>query len=429
MGLLIDGCYALAGAAYAPVLAYQAIRYGKNRTGWGERFGDVVELPPHPQRIWIHAVSVGEVNATRRLVDELQRDRPTADIVISATTDTGMERARSIYSDRVVFRYPLDFSRVVSRVLARIKPTLIVLVELEIWYHLVQQARGANIPVVVVNGRLSERSVRRFGLIGPVARSMFGALSAVAVQDEEIAARFRKMGVPADRCAVTGSLKWDTAEVTDRVKGQDEIATALGIDGERPVVVAGSTGPGEEAMLLDAYRRVRDVVPQVQLVLVPRKPERFNEVAARIRSAGFTCVRRSECPDGTARSPDGNDVWLVDTMGELRKLYALATLGFVGRSLVPMGGSDPMEVAALGKPILIGPHTANFRQAVSALAAGGGLRVIAGEAELATELIAALEAAASLRVMGECARRTVVQHQGATQKTVALLREISPPPR
>lgn len=422
MGWLVDACYGLAGIAYAPVLAYQAIRYGKNRTGWRERFGHVADLPPHPERIWIHAVSVGEVNATRRLVAELQRDRPDAEIIISSTTDTGLSRAKALYPNRVVFRYPLDFSGVVDRVLRRVKPTLIVLVELEVWYHLMQRAARANIPVVVVNGRLSERSIRRFGMIAPIARRMFASLSAVAAQDEEIAARFRAMGVPDERCVVTGSLKWDTAEVTDRVAGQDEIAAALGLDTDRPIVVAGSTGPSEEAMLLSAYERLREAAPAAQLVIVPRKPERFNEVAATIRSAGFTCVRRSECQDGCSRSVGANDVWLIDTMGELRKLYALATIVFVGRSLVRMGGSDPMEVAALGKPILIGPHTANFRQAVSALQAGGGLRVVGDGDALGRSLVECINDSASLADVGARGRRAVVEHQGATQRTVDLLR-------
>lgn len=424
MGLLVDVCYGLAGVAYAPVLAWQAIRFGKNRTGWGERFGRAPDLPPHPERIWIHAVSVGEVNATRRLIAELEQARPEAEIVISSTTDTGMARAKALYPKRVVFRYPLDLSGVVRRVLGRVKPTLIVLVELEIWYHLLQMARAARIPVVVVNGRLSERSVRRFGLIRSVARRMFESLAAVAAQDDEIAARFRALGVSADRCVVTGSLKWDTAEVVDRVGGQDEIASALGLAVDRPTIVCGSTGPGEEALLLDVYRRLGEFAAGVQLVLVPRKPERFDEVAARVRAAGYTCIRRSECADGTSRSASSGDVWLVDTIGELRKLYALASVVFVGRSLVPMGGSDPMEVAALGKPIVIGPHTDNFRKSVRALEASSGLRVVADAEALAIVLRELLADAAAPRAMGARARQTVIEHQGATQRTVVLLGDV-----
>jgi 3-deoxy-D-manno-octulosonic-acid transferase len=424
MGLLVDVCYGLAGVAYAPVLAWQAIRFGKNRTGWRERFGRAPDLPAHPERIWIHAVSVGEVNATRRLITEVERDRPGAEIVISSTTDTGIARAKALYPNRVIFRFPLDLSGVVRSVLGRVRPTLIVLVELEVWYHLVHLARRSDIPVVVVNGRLSERSVRRFGLIRSVARRMFESLEAVAAQDDEIASRFRAMGVPADRCVVTGSLKWDTAEVADRVAGQDEVAAALGLAVDRPIVVCGSTGPGEEALLLDVYRRLRESTPGLQFVLVPRKPERFSEVAARVRAAGFQCVRRSECADGGSRSVSADDVWLVDTMGELRKLYALATVVFVGRSLVPMGGSDPMEVAALGKPIVIGPHTENFRQAVRALEQRGGLRVVPDAGALAIALRDLLADSAAPGAMGVRARQTVIEHQGATRRTVELLGEV-----
>lgn len=421
MSLAIDLGYCIGGLAYLPVLASQAVRQGKRRGGWGERFGKVRSLRRHPRRIWIHAVSVGEMNATPLLVEQLSERAPDAEIVLSATTDTGMARGRALYPNRCLFRYPLDFSWVVRRVLRRIRPAMIVLVELEVWYHLVTLADRAGIALAVVNGRLSERSVRRFRLIAPLARRMFSRLGLVAAQDETYASRFAEFGVRPERLLVTGSLKWDTATVTERIDGQDALADALGLDTTRPTCVCGSTGPGEENMILEAYRCARSQLPELQLVIVPRKPERFDEVAAFVARAGFNCVRRSAHRDGGRRRPSPADVWLIDTMGELRKAYALASLVFVGRTLVPMGGSDPMEAAALGRPILVGPHTQNFHHAVRALQNAGALEVVRDAAELPVRLNALLQNRALLARMGRAGRDAVLRNQGATSRTVDAL--------
>jgi len=417
MRWVADIVYLLAGLVYFPVALYHALILGKNRRGWGQRFGGVPTLDPAVPRIWIHAVSLGEINATPRLVAALRERLPHTDIVFSTTTDTGYARAVQLYGADRVFRFPLDFSLVISRVLRRVRPTMIVLVELEVWYNLVRMAKVSGIPLAVVNGRLTQRSARRFHRLGPFARSMFSDLAWVGAQDETIAGRFRSLGVPVDRVEVTSSLKWDTAAVTDRVDGADALAAAVGLDGSRPVWVCGSTGPGEEVMLLEAYRAILRQVQPV-LVLVPRKPERFEEVARFIADAGFACVRRSMRPDGTEAATDsGSGVVLGDTMGELRKFYSLADMVFVGRSLVPLGGSDPMEVAALGKPIVAGPHMENFESPVSLLSAADAIRVVETAADLPSvigELLADPSARARL---GAAAREVVLRNQGATQRT------------
>lgn len=427
MSRLVDLGYACGALAYLPVLLFQAVVQKKHRGAWAERFGRVDARASTQPRVWIHAVSVGEVNATRQLVAALLGSEPAVEVVISTTTDTGYARARQLYPDLWVFRYPLDFSAVVRRVLTRVRPTMIVLMELEVWYNLLALAAQAGVPVVVVNGRLTERSARRFGLIGPIARRMFSRLAWVCAQDEVFAARFRDVGVPAERIQITGSLKWDTATVTDSVAGADVLAAAVGIDTARPLIVAGSTGPGEEAMVLDAYARVRQRHPDAQLAIVPRKPERFDEVAALIEQRGFVCIRRSASPDGTERPRGlGNKLVVVlgDTMGELRKFYILAAAVFVGRTLIPLGGSDMMEVAGLGKPVVVGPHTENFREAARKLREGGGMVTVADTDGLGAALDELLSDAARRTRVGAAARQVVRDNQGSTQRTVTRLLEI-----
>lgn len=432
MRWMVDLCYLLAAVLLAPFLLYRSIRTGKYRRDWDQRRGWLPELPGGRLRVWIHAVSMGEVNALPGLVAAWQWRAPDTELVISSTTDTGIDRARKLFPDLVVFRYPLDFSRFVNRALDRIAPTLIVLVELEVWYQLVTLATSRGIPVAVINGRITaDKSLRRFRWVMPIARRMFGALAWVGAQDESYAERFRMVGVRPDRISVTGSMKWDTAQIVDSVPGSEELARAVGLDRGRPVWVCGSTAEGEEAIVLRVFASLRCKYPTLQLVIVPRRPERFDEVAGLIGQAGFTCVRRSMSPDGSHSAPSGTEVVLGDTMGELRKFYCLADVVFVGRTLADAGGSDMIEVAALARPTIVGPHTENFADVVRRLEAARAIHVLSADlkddgvtealARAVNTLLADREAA---RRMGQAAREVVKQNLGATQRTLEALMEI-----
>lgn len=439
MRWLIDLGYLLGSLAYLPFLVYSALVHGKNRRGWGERFGGVARRDACRPRVWVHAVSLGEVNATPRLVEALRQASPDADIVVSTTTDTGFARAVELYGREAVFRFPLDFSLVISRVLRRIRPTLIVLVELEVWPNLIEQASRAGIPVAVVNGRLTARSAQRFGWLGHIARRMFGRLSWVGAQDEAIAARFRNLGVLPERVAIVGSMKWDTAVIADTVPGAEQLAAEMGLSSDRPIWVCGSTGPGEETLLLQAYCDVlekwRGLARGVQvvgggggavpaLVLVPRKPERFEEAAQLIQRGGFHPVRRSE-PTTWAPGPVSTPrVVLGDTLGELRKFYALADIVFVGRSLVPLGGSDPMEVAALGRPMVVGPHTDNFAAPIEALLNESACVRVSSIDELSLAVLELLTDRDRARAMGMRGQELARRHQGATRRMAAALQAL-----
>ncbi|RMF82682.1 MAG: 3-deoxy-D-manno-octulosonic acid transferase, partial [Planctomycetota bacterium] len=339
MTIVLDLLYGLLVCVGWPLLIVRRIRRGPGSLALAERLGRVPSRPVASHCVWLHGVSLGEINATRTIIGELHRRAPTTAIVVSSTTSTGLARARELYPRLTVFRFPLDFSFVIRRVLRRVRPSVIVLMELEAWPNLVEVAHGAGIPVLIANGRVTEgKSMRRFRwpIVRWVARRMFSRLAWVGAQDETYAGRFRQLGAAAERVEVCGSVKYDTAEIADEIPGQQELADELTIDTSRPLWVCGSTGPQEEALLLDAYEALRSRHPELQLAIVPRKPERFEEVAQLIVQRGFACLRRSGAPPLVP--PDierPTAVFLGDTLGELRKFYALATVVFVGRSLVP----------------------------------------------------------------------------------------------
>ena len=364
-GLVRNLALALGLAVYA---ARKRLRTGRGHTGMRDRSGRVGGLrrrSPGP-RILVHGVSVGETHALEPFVDALAASPPAPDVVVSASTATGFERARRIHAGRrEVVRFPLDFTWMAARFLDGVRPELVVLGELELWPSFLEACARREIPVCVVNGRLSGRSYRGYRRWRPLARRMFRSLAWVSAQTGVYRDRFVALGVPADRAEVGGSLKWDAAlKETDAAEAA-ALAEALGIDPDRPLIVAGSTGPGEEEVLL------RGLPDGCQLLLAPRRPERWDEAAGLVpgmrRRSGWGGVG-----GGMAEPPS---VFLLDTLGELPTAYLLADAVFVGRSLVPMGGSNPLEAVALGKPVVIGPHHANFAGVVDELVAAGGLAV------------------------------------------------------
>lgn len=425
--LLFDLIYLLAVSLGWPLLIIRRLRRGPGSLALSERMGNIPSRRVSGRCVWIHGVSLGEINATTTLVAGLREVTPDAAIVISSTTATGLARAQQLYPNLTVFRFPLDFSWVIRRVLRRVRPTTIVLMELEVWPNLMEIAQREGIKLMVANGRITEEgSMRKFRLpvIRGVVRRMFSHLHWVGAQDETYAERFIELGVPKERVAIIGSTKFDTAQVADRVAGQDELAAEMGIAADRPLWVCGSTGPGEETLILEAYTELRVRFPELQLAVVPRKPERFDEVADLIASRGAVCLRRSTgAPHASGPVDEGAPVvFLGDTMGELRKFYALATVVFVGRSLVPMGGSDMVEVAALAKPTIVGLHTENFAQAMELLQEYRGVRVVDDTSELVAAVSELLRHPERASTLGQAAREAVLSRRGATDETLNVIR-------
>jgi len=421
MTFVMDFIYLLTAAAITPMVLYRIVKHKRYRIGWAQRLGKIIRRNPALKKcIWLHAVSVGEVNAARTIVKELAKRFGDYEIVITTTTDTGFARATNVFgANHKVFYFPLDFSWIMRRAFNHIYPSLCLLIELEVWPNFVQIADRLNIPVVVVNGRISDKSFSRYEKIKPIAKKIFQKLSLVLAQTDEYAQRFVRIGSPEKRVIVTGSLKYDTAQITDKVDGADALKAQLGIDNER-LWVAGATGNDEEQILLDVYKvlKQQDQFEDLRLVIVPRKPERFDEVAQVIIDAGFDFVRYSSIKDNSSRLSKKTPVILGDTMGDLRKFYSLATIIFVGRSLVPMGGSDMAEAAALGKTTLLGPYASNFKQTVDELLQGNGAIMVKDKQDLLKIMQKCLTEPNFAEQIAHNGREVIRKNQGATEKSI-----------
>jgi 3-deoxy-D-manno-octulosonic-acid transferase len=413
---LLDVGYLVAAGITAPIWCRKA------RGDWKRRLGhaDELALPAAGvPRILVHAVSVGEVNALRALVPMLVEGG--AEVVVSVGTDTGIARARELFesektptgSRATVVRYPLDFSRSVRRFLDAVKPTIVGLVELELWPNFITECARRGIPVAVINGRLSARSFRGYRRVRAVLHRTFARLHIAAVQDDAYAQRFKAMGVPSEKCVITGSMKWDSAKIerAEDVVGADALAQELGIDRSKPLIVAGSTGPDEEAMLHAACPS------SSQLLCAPRKPERFDEAATAMPG----CVRRSVTRGrGPATGPNSAGRFLLDTIGELRLAYALADVVIVGRSFGQLYGSDPIEPIALGKATLIGPRFGDFETIVRTFEKAGGM-MLTDTQRLKGECESLLRDEAARRSLGERGVACIRANQGATRRHADLL--------
>jgi 3-deoxy-D-manno-octulosonic-acid transferase len=409
---------------FSPVLCYRWLRAGKYRDGWREKF-----LGKAPLRIgedpclWFHAVSVGEVLLLRPLVREMARRRPSWQVVISTSTNTGLAVARRSYPDLVTFYAPLDFSWSTQRALARIRPTVLALVELELWPNLIRAANRAGAKVAIINARLSPRSYRGYLSVKRPLQPTLGRIDFVAAQNAEYARRFVDLGVPRHRVSVTGSVKYDGLE-SDRNNARTlELRQLLGLSSTDLVFVAGSTMEGEEAAVLSAYNTARRQHRGLRLVLVPRHAERFDAVAHWLKEQGEAVVRRNELKAAVRKNPAGSPpVILVDTIGELSAIWGLADVAFVGGSLrAGRGGQNMMEPAAYGASVMFGPHIANFRETVEQLLSRNAARQVADAGELTRGLLDDLEDPEAAAARGAAGRDFVLAQYGAAGRTLSEL--------
>jgi len=411
--LLVTGLLPLA----IPLLKVRDSLGGKRRPAFGERLAR--NLPPLPKGgIWLQAVSVGEVELARRLVGELRQSAPDFPLVVSATTATGLDLARRTLGDTLpVFACPLDLPGAVGRVLEAARPRAVVLVETELWPELLHQAAGRRIPVGVVNARLSEGSVARYRRVGGLLRPLLDPLALVLARSDADAERFASLGVPADRISVTGNVKYDLEADGRPLEWAEAVQKAAN---NRPILVAGSTMDGEEELVVELVRQLGGVGEAPFLILAPRHPERFDTVARLLSDRGLVFARRSsgEVPQV------GADAFLIDTIGELARAYSLATVAFIGGSLVPTGGHNPLEPAVLGVPVISGIHVHNFSEVYAEMIAAGGARLVAGVEELTVVAAAWLDEPDLAAAAGAAGREVVVRNRGATGRTVAALIEM-----
>jgi 3-deoxy-D-manno-octulosonic-acid transferase len=410
----LERLYRVGLAAYlatqAPRLLARAVRAGRYREGLGQRLGRA--LPALPQAadgrgpIWLHAVSVGEATAARPLVARLRAARPEIPVVVSTVTDTGQAVARSQLPGVPTFYFPLDFAGPVARALSHVRPRLVVLMETELWPTFLLTCRRRGIPVLLANGRISRRSFARYARARALLGPTLTAIAAFCMQTREDAERIIALGADPARVAVLGNVKYDLAP------GAPARAADLGLAAGAPLLVAGSTHRGEEEAVLGALALGREVAPGLRLLVAPRHPERAREVEGLVRRAGHAGVLRSALPGG-ARAADGAPVIVLDTVGELAGIYALATLAFVGGSLVPWGGHNPLEPAAWGCPVLFGPHMENFGEMAEAFLARGGAIRVADAAALGATVRALLADPQRRESLGRAAAGVLAEHRGA----------------
>ena len=424
---LYDIAYSLGLGISAPFWFLRAKSRAKVLGALRTRLGDIAERAIGAPAIMIHAVSVGEINATKALIDQLRKEKPTLAFIVSTTTQTGYERGATLYgnsADVTLIRYPLDFSHAINRVLTRSKPGLVVLMELELWPNFILQCEKRQIPLVLANGRITEPSYRSYHRFKRVTSSMFRRLAVVCAQDQTYAERFIDLGVPRDRVTVAGTMKFDTAVVAERVEGDDALARDVGLRrGDDLIWICGSTGPGEEQVVLDVYGELKKQFPTLRLAIIPRHPPRFDEVAEMIRHRGLPLVRRSAPETWNIVSSDA--VVLGDTMGELRKFYSLAGVVFVGRSLVDLGhrqhGSDMIEPAALAKPVIVGPYTTNFADAMLKFKTAEAMLEVTTADALLQALRSLLADEKERLALGTKAQRVVREQQGSTLRHAAII--------
>ena len=389
------------------------------REHWGERLGLAEGAPGGRMTIMVHAVSVGETRAAEPLIEALLAGYPDCRILLTHMTPTGRATGRSLFGhhgERVVQSYlPYDLGAMVARFLRRHQPRACILMETEVWPNLIHGCARAGVPVVLANARLSERSLRRGQKMGPLMTDAARSITLVAAQTEADAQRIASLGAP--QVAVTGSIKFD---VVPPAAALEKGAWLRGQIGRRPVFLCASTREGEETLILDAWTRHAGKPRDALLLIVPRHPQRFDEVAKLVEAQGLRLVRRSRLEQGVGDA----DVLLGDSMGEMFAYYAACDCAYIGGSLLPLGGQNLIEACALGKPVLVGEHTFNFADATEdAVASGGALRV-PGAAALAAEAARLLCDEDARREMGAAALAFAGRHRGATLRTVELLRQI-----
>jgi 3-deoxy-D-manno-octulosonic-acid transferase len=427
LGVLLDAAYLLAAPLVLLALAWPSRLFTRRRyrAGLRGKLGDVPRRDGAAPCLWVHAVSVGELRAALPLVEALRPVFPGWDLWVSVSTAAGMDLAsRSLPAGVQAFWFPLDLGFAVRRTFRRVRPAAVVLLELEVWPNFLLEAGAAGVPVLVANGRLSDRSYPRYRRLGFLARALFGAVTSWGVQEEEYARRLAGLGVPAGRVRVLGNLKYDGAPAGP----VDPSATRRLLAWEgAPVLVAGCTHPGEEEAALGAWAAVRGAAAPggrgLRLVLAPRHIERAREVAGLAASRGAARLW-SQVRDGSGGAGPPVEVLVVDVIGELDRFYAAADVVFVGGSLIPRGGHNLLEPARAGKPVLFGPHTFNFEAiARHLLERGAGVRVDGPEA-LAAEAERLLADPEARRILGERARAAAAELSGATARHIGWIGEV-----
>lgn len=418
VGYVLNLIYLCAWLSMTPWLVWQAFARKKPVRGLGAKwFGGVAhsKLNQTQPTVWFHGVSVGEIHLLRQVVQRFRERHPDWQVVVSTTTATGFDEASKYFAELPVVFWPFDFTWAVANALDTICPKLVVLSEGELWPNFIRAAKKRGIKVAIINGRMSPRSAARFQRFRWLLAGMFTNVDWIGAQNDEYREQYIKLG--ATNVATTGNIKYDGVTGGRRNSRTLALLSLFNIAPESFVWVTGSTQDPEETIAVEIYRRAKEKFPHLRLILVPRHPERFNEVARLLAQSGLPFVRRSALQPGGAAPEDA--IILVDTIGELSAVWGLADLAFVGGSLDgKRGGQNMIEPSAYGAAVLFGPHTWNFKQTVADLLARGGALEVADAASLELAVLHLLQAEAERQRLGDAARAFVLSQQGATARTL-----------
>jgi 3-deoxy-D-manno-octulosonic-acid transferase len=399
-------------------LVWRALRYPAYWRRWPERFGFVEPLDA-PHVIWVHAVSVGEVRSAAALIETLTQRYAGHKLVVTTMTPTGSDQVRELFGDRVHHCYvPYDFPLAVRRFLDRVRPEIAVIAETELWPNIFAACHKRGIPILLVNGRVSPESLRGYRRVPRIVRAMLAQVQLLCAQTRADAQRLLNLGAPGERIKVTGNLKFDVELPARLLEQGRELREHWGR--ARPVWIAASTHAGEERQVLDAFAKLRETLPSLLLVLVPRHPERFRGVARLCAGRGYAIALRSRCP---AALPAGTEILVGDTMGELQRLYAAADVAFVGGSLVAKGGQNPLEACAVRVPVIFGPHMFHFEEISAMALERGAARQVRDVDELAATVARYFEQPELRRAAGRTAYSLVADNRGALARTLDLMQE------
>ena len=404
----------------APFWLVRMATSGRYRSGLSQRLGvlpsGLAQSIAGRPVLWLHAVSVGEVLAASELISGLERAYPSFAIAISTTTEAGQRLAQERFPGHAVFYLPLDFAALVRRYLRVLRHHLLLLMESELWPNLIRESQRRGARVVVINARISDRSFPRYLRLRRLWQPLLRPVSLFLAQGEETASRLRAIGIPPEKIHVTGNLKYD---VKSAPQGTIFSSLQSSVPAGSPLLIAGSTLEGEEALLLAAWLQVSEEHPAAVLLLAPRHTSRFGAVVALAEARGCRVHRASALPSPSPLS--GGDILVLDTIGDLAGVYALATAAFLGGSLVPAGGHNPLEPARFGVPVMMGPSFENFREIVAGMQASKAIRILAPGAPLAEILREALRRSQAMQDMGDRGRAVYLAHAGATARTLAAL--------
>ncbi|MBW2478001.1 MAG: 3-deoxy-D-manno-octulosonic acid transferase [Deltaproteobacteria bacterium] len=419
---LYDLILCLSALFLVPYYLVRGIRYGKARRGLRERLGfftpELKDRILGQDVIWVHAVSVGETRAAIPLFRALKARYPNAFLVLSNVTETGREMARKIPEADACIFFPFDLSWVVRKVLKLINPKIIILVETEIWPNFVLEARQLNLPVILVNGRISDRSLPRYRKVMKILKPVIDGISAFCMQTAQDARRIRLLGAPSGRVYVTGNMKFDMAPLPMNDLDFERLRQSYKIPDDIKTWVAGSTHAGEEDILVEVYLKIRTHHPNLLLIIVPRHPERARLICENLTKSNIPWILRTELEQQAGNLKPG-DVLVVDTIGEMLKLYGVADFVFVGGSLVPVGGHNILEAALMKKPVFFGSYMQNFKEIARLVRqAHGGLQV-SGAEDLYRQMRILIENPDEARRIGENGHRLLDENRGATEKTIA----------